>query len=74
MHHQVFQDSVSFRVSVSVCLLTAAVRERVSKIRPPQLSSTSCWVNCRQAADADPSSAKWKGFLNGRSPRAFFNY
>ena len=55
---------VSLRVSVSICPLTVAVRERVSKVRPPQVSSTSCWVNCRNVRlrMRASSSARWKGF------------
>ena len=57
-------DGVQGRFRTTNWYITAAVRERVSKVRPPQLSSTSCWVNCRNVRlrMRASSSARWKGF------------
>ena len=57
-------DGVQGRFRTTNWYITAAVRERVSKLRPPQLSSTSCWVNCRKVRlrMRASNSAKWKGF------------
>ena len=57
-------DGAQGRFRTTNWYITAAVRERVSKLRAPQLSSTSCWVNCRNVRlrMRASSSAKWKGF------------
>ena len=41
-------DGAQGRFRTTNWYITAAVRERVSKVSAPQVSSTSCCVNCRR--------------------------